>query len=722
MKPFWLALASISLLTLSACSGGGSSPPPPPPGTYTIGGTVSGPSGSGLVLQDNGGDNLAIGANGSFTFDIPVARSDLYSVAVLSDPAEPPQRCVVSNGSGWAEANVTNVQVACYAATNGMGEWAWMGGSQAPDQPGSYGTGGVFSAGNSPGGRMWACSWTDSAGNLWLFGGLGFASTSTLGLLNDLWEYSSGKWAWMGGSDQGIGFGLGNQPGIYGTMGVADAANQPGARDSATCWTDPQGNLWLYGGSGFDSTATAGNLGDLWRYSNGEWTWMAGSNIAAQPGIAGAWQGAAVYGTEGVAAPGNTPGMREWASGWADSSGNLWLFGGGGVASAQGSIAEIGAMNDLWKYSNGMWAWMAGSDQVDLDGTYGTLGTPAPANTPGTRSSAASWTDPSGNLWLFGGLGTGAAPNDCATPPLCVINDLWEFKPSLNEWTWVGGPDLSNQPGIFGTQGVADPANLPRRAGLPLPGRTRRATFGSSAAMPSHPTPTTTICGSTATANGRGRAGQTSFARSRASTEPLGPLPRRIIPAGAPAPLDGPISLAIFGSLAAPSTATDITPQRSTTTCGSTSHSRGGCVNGLNHPRCSYLPHRSQGRFFANRAGYFWQIARLVLIGEKTGKGGWAARASNQSLGPPGFGARAHILRLRCSKNSANLQKAARNPSKSNIMQNRPFRSKDPEQIILDQASENKPFNQKGGVGAENYWNCDTNALESTNLEPRNSN
>jgi hypothetical protein len=308
---------------------------------------------------------------------------------------------------------------------------------------------------------MWACSWTDPAGNLWLFGGLGFASTSVLGDLNDLWEYSNGKWAWMGGSDHGIGFGQGNEPGIYGTMGVADAANQPGARDSATCWTDPQGNFWLYGGSGFDSTATAGNLGDLWRYGNGEWTWMAGSNIAAQPGIAGAWQGAAVYGTEGVPAPGNTPGMREWASGWADSSGSLWLFGGGGVASAQGSIAEIGAMNDLWKYSNGMWAWMAGSDQVDQYGTYGVLGTPAPGNTPGTRSGAVTWTDSSGNLWLFGGEGVGTSGDDCGGSVDCVLNDLWEFKPSLNEWTWVGGPDLSNQPGVFGTQGVAAPANLP---------------------------------------------------------------------------------------------------------------------------------------------------------------------------------------------------------------------------------------------------------------------
>ena len=39
--------------------------------TYTIGGTVSGLTGTGLVLQDNGGNNLTVSANGSFKFTKP---------------------------------------------------------------------------------------------------------------------------------------------------------------------------------------------------------------------------------------------------------------------------------------------------------------------------------------------------------------------------------------------------------------------------------------------------------------------------------------------------------------------------------------------------------------------------------------------------------------------------------------------------------------------------
>ena len=343
-------------------------------------------------------------------------------------------------------------------------EWTWTGGSQSTDQPGSYGTQGVPSASNSLGARIWACSWADKSGNFWLFGGLGWASTTTQTDFNDLWEYSNGEWTWMGGLNQANGPGTpAHLVGIYGTMGVPAPGNQPGARYLATCWTDPQGNFWLYGGQGFDSTGNGGQLEDLWRYNNGEWAWMNGSDIATQE-TNGSYQGMAVYGTQGVAAPSNTPGPRRWASGWADPSGNLWLFGGAGeICCLNGNYALGGDLNDLWKYtpSTGEWTWMAGSNQIAQYGTYGTLGTPAPGNTPGSRTGAAVWSDAAGNLWLFGGLGVGKSGDDCGGSVVCMMNDLWEFSPSLNEWTWVGGPDLSNQPGVYGTLGVAAPGNLP---------------------------------------------------------------------------------------------------------------------------------------------------------------------------------------------------------------------------------------------------------------------
>jgi surface protein len=81
---------------------------------YTIGGTVSGLTGSGLVLQNNGGDSLQISANGGFTFPTPVADAGGYAVSVLTQPGTPSQTCTVSNGSGTvAGADVTNVAVSC---------------------------------------------------------------------------------------------------------------------------------------------------------------------------------------------------------------------------------------------------------------------------------------------------------------------------------------------------------------------------------------------------------------------------------------------------------------------------------------------------------------------------------------------------------------------------------------------------------------------------------
>jgi hypothetical protein len=328
-----------------------------------------------------------------------------------------------------------------------------MSGSNTVNQFGSYGTQGVPAPGNTPGARVSPVSFTDKSGNLWLFGGFGY-SASLEKDLNDLWEYSNGESIWVSGSNQT------EQAGVYGSKGVPAPANVPGARLQAVSWTDPQGNFWLFGGLGIDSTGTRGDLNDLWKYSNGQWTWMAGSNLSTNPGFVPG-QSPGIYGTKGVASSANTPGARVYASSWSDTAGNLWLFGGTGVD----STGRVDVLNDLWKFSNGQWAWMAGSNVAPLNGlhgVYGTQGTPAPGNTPGARFTALSWTDQLGNLWLFGGqgddaTGTGAG---CATPPyICYLNDLWKY--SAGEWTWMGGANVTNVPGTYGTQGARAATNIP---------------------------------------------------------------------------------------------------------------------------------------------------------------------------------------------------------------------------------------------------------------------
>ena len=83
---------------------------PVPSTTQTIGGTVTGLSGS-VVLRNNGGDDLTVNADGAFTFPTPVVTGVPYSVTVGTQPAG--QACTVQNGSGTASTDITNVAVSC---------------------------------------------------------------------------------------------------------------------------------------------------------------------------------------------------------------------------------------------------------------------------------------------------------------------------------------------------------------------------------------------------------------------------------------------------------------------------------------------------------------------------------------------------------------------------------------------------------------------------------
>jgi hypothetical protein len=83
--------------------------------TSRVGGTVSGLAGIGLVLQENGGDNLAVSADGPFRFAKTLAIGTAYSVTVLTQPST--ESCSVSNGRGTITgAAVNTVAVSCAAS------------------------------------------------------------------------------------------------------------------------------------------------------------------------------------------------------------------------------------------------------------------------------------------------------------------------------------------------------------------------------------------------------------------------------------------------------------------------------------------------------------------------------------------------------------------------------------------------------------------------------
>src|SRR5688500_14888228 len=115
------------------------------------------------------------------------------------------------------------------------GSWTWKSGDSIHHHFHRTGTQGIPSASNFPSARAGAVRWTDGGGNIWMYGGSGFA---------DLWRYDAAteQWTWIRG-DNTV-----HKEANFGSKGMASSNNQPGARSSSTGFTDADGNLWLFGG------------------------------------------------------------------------------------------------------------------------------------------------------------------------------------------------------------------------------------------------------------------------------------------------------------------------------------------------------------------------------------------------------------------------------------------------------------------------------------------
>ena len=90
--------------------------------TYTIGGTVLGLAGTGMVLTNNNGNDTPVTGTGNvpFTFTSSVASGTAFAVAIKTQPSG--QTCNVSGGTGTVgAANVTSVVINCNAGTFTVG-------------------------------------------------------------------------------------------------------------------------------------------------------------------------------------------------------------------------------------------------------------------------------------------------------------------------------------------------------------------------------------------------------------------------------------------------------------------------------------------------------------------------------------------------------------------------------------------------------------------------
>ncbi|MFZ4740520.1 MAG: gliding motility-associated C-terminal domain-containing protein [Bacteroidales bacterium] len=176
---------------------------------------------------------------------------------------------------------------------------------------------------------------------------------------------------------------------------------------------------------------------------SGQWTWMNGDSTTNSLGV---------FGTQGVPSVNNTPPGLYEACEWTDLQGNFWLYGG--------ASQSFDANSFLWKYNplTNEWTWMSGNSGFSTP-VYGIQGVPSIYNNPGARGwGVATWIDTIGNLWLFGGNGIDTSGGMYSWK---TYNDLWKYNIASNEWTWMKGSNIPNQPGIYGNIGISASANTP---------------------------------------------------------------------------------------------------------------------------------------------------------------------------------------------------------------------------------------------------------------------
>lgn len=314
--------------------------------------------------------------------------------------------------------------------------WAMVTGrnGQTPSDAGGgiFGTKGVPAPDNTP--ELLGingASWTDESGKLWLYGGkTNYRSTGSNGTM---WKFDPvlSQWTWISGSTA---WDVGPS---YGTKGVTDSSNSPGARAGMISWKDKEGHFYVYGGS---RPAAFANYGDVWKYSpiTSIWTWVSGrqwySGITDGP----------VYGTKGVFEADNTPG-------WGGGRNGTSL----GLPDSNGIISMF-ISNEVWNYSveTNQWAWISGDRKVNPKPNYGIKGILSADNHPGTRSEPVNWTDTIGNKWIFGGYLTNVYSR-------LFLNDLWKYTVQTGQWVWVDGDSSINRPPDFGTKGITSASTQP---------------------------------------------------------------------------------------------------------------------------------------------------------------------------------------------------------------------------------------------------------------------
>lgn len=255
-----------------------------------------------------------------------------------------------------------------------------------------------------------------------VFGGAGEGGVA----LGDLWIYNTSSGVWQE-ADNGI-----------------DAPAGPGARSHCSVWCY-ESSMYVFGGRNVNRDA----FDDMWRLNLSTLTWEELYN--------GGFNGDDSKMVNYLSYPVGRNRATTWISG-----GILYMFGGSTEFS--NTLQHTASLTaDLWRYHRKNNLWQLVSDVTRLNqhsGHHAHEDAAQCSNVPGGRVNAASWTDSSGNLWLFGGLGVHHSNPLSNTSPH-LLSDMWRFGMDNQCWELISGGESPEAAGSYGELGKAAETNFP---------------------------------------------------------------------------------------------------------------------------------------------------------------------------------------------------------------------------------------------------------------------
>lgn len=289
-------------------------------------------------------------------------------------------------------------------------------------------------SGNHPSPRQGAMLWNDKKGNIYMFGGEGIEETGEVGVFNELWSFNLITQSWeLKKGNRKV-----NQKVERYAKSIESINTQPEGRKGASTWVDKNGDLWMFGGRGFDNVS---NYDQMWHFSakKNNWILMGGTDKTNQKNKVS---------NKKENSTGSLPGARYGSAFWSDKDGNFWMFGGSVYSNEK---AKDSYLADLWQFDFNKKTWILVAGPIEEDPKVSASDKEDFGRIPSARAQASSWYNSNNNsLYIYGGYGLDPkALGDGG------LSDLWQFDIIAKRWILLKGKSGHFEKSITGVTGVA---------------------------------------------------------------------------------------------------------------------------------------------------------------------------------------------------------------------------------------------------------------------------